>query len=238
MTSISVNLGASLPARRTASLSIRGRIEILRHFVGEEPLVSALGLLWLLDGALQFQPFMFSPAFVNGIMAPTAVLLWPRTPRAEGETGLAPARRGPLGATTPLVLWSALWVSLAWYSLLRANRAADTWHDLIVGMTSHEPGWVSWLDRSIGGLVRHHGLEASVSMAVVCGFIGIGIHLPALTRPVVLAACGVGGFVWVKENFGGIFTLQGTDPNSGPLLVLLGLAFLAPARAPRLVPVG
>jgi len=72
MTSISVNLGASRRARRAASLSIRNRIEALRHFVGEDPLVSALGLLWLLDGTLQFQPFMFSLSFVNGIMAPTA----------------------------------------------------------------------------------------------------------------------------------------------------------------------
>ena len=32
----------------------------------------ALGLLWLLDGALQLQPFMLRPSFANQVVAPTA----------------------------------------------------------------------------------------------------------------------------------------------------------------------
>ena len=32
----------------------------------------ALGLLWLLDGALQLQPFMLRTSFANQILAPTA----------------------------------------------------------------------------------------------------------------------------------------------------------------------
>ena len=32
----------------------------------------ALGLLWLLDGALQLQPFMFGTGFANQIIAPAA----------------------------------------------------------------------------------------------------------------------------------------------------------------------
>ena len=32
--------------------------------------------------------------------------------------------------------------------------------------------------------------------------------------------------IWVAgENFGGIFTGQGTDPNTGPMLVMLAIAF-------------
>ncbi len=37
-----------------------------------EKLQIALGLVWLLDGALQFQPFMFTKGFVNQILLPSA----------------------------------------------------------------------------------------------------------------------------------------------------------------------
>lgn len=32
----------------------------------------ALGLLWLIDGALQFQPYMFGKSFVTGVLLPSA----------------------------------------------------------------------------------------------------------------------------------------------------------------------
>jgi hypothetical protein len=33
-------------------------------------------------------------------------------------------------------------------------------------------------------------------------------------------------FIWaIGENFGGIATGQGTDPNTGPLIALLALAY-------------
>ena len=31
-----------------------------------------LGLLWLIDGILQFQPYMFGKAFVTGVLLPSA----------------------------------------------------------------------------------------------------------------------------------------------------------------------
>ena len=55
-----------------------------------------------------------------------------------------------------------------------------------------------------------------------------------MTRRVKFVA---GGLVmtlvfWVTtQNFGAIFTGQGTDPNTGPLLVLMAITLLAPAAA-------
>lgn len=40
----------------------------------------ALGLLWLIDGALQFQPYMFGKSFVTGVLLPNAA----GQPRAIG----------------------------------------------------------------------------------------------------------------------------------------------------------
>ena len=54
---------------------------------------------------------------------------------------------------------------------------------------------------------------------------------PELARISVGAALVIGGVIWVLgENFGGIFTGSGTDPNSGPLLMLIAAAYW-PARA-------
>jgi hypothetical protein len=35
----------------------------------------------------------------------------------------------------------------------------------------------------------------------------------------------------LAENLGGILTGQGTDPNTGPLLILLAFAYWPPGRA-------
>ena len=41
----------------------------------------------------------------------------------------------------------------------------------------------------------------------------------------LVIAAGLGVLFWVAEGFGGIFTGQGTDPNTGPLLVLLAACY-------------
>ena len=46
------------------------------------------------------------------------------------------------------------------------------------------------------------------------------------TRTALALALIVALVIWVAgEDFGGIFTGQGTDPNTGPLLILLAAAF-------------
>ena len=54
------------------------------------------------------------------------------------------------------------------------------------------------------------------------------LHNPAAWSIILAAA------IWViGENFGGILTGQATDPNTGPLLVLVALAFWPLRIAPR-----
>ena len=46
-----------------------------------------------------------------------------------------------------------------------------------------------------------------------------------------MLACLLGLLFWVAEGFGGIATGQATDPNSGPLLILLAACFWPPSRS-------
>ena len=64
-------------------------------------------------------------------------------------------------------------------------------------------------------------------MLAGAGIVWGGTARPALVLAVALALC-----IWVAgEDFGGILTGHATDPNSGPLLILLAAAFWPPRRA-------
>ena len=136
-----------------------------------------------------------------------------------------------IGARVARALWLVLWVSLAYFSLMASNRAPQALHDMISGMASGEPGWLASLDNNAASLLAHHGLAASIVLAVVLAVIGIGVFLPApAARGAVVAAVVLAALIWVfGEDLGAMFTGSGTDPNSGPLLALLALAYW-PAR--------
>jgi len=64
-------------------------------------------------------------------------------------------------------------------------------------------------------------------LAVVLLVVAVGVFLPGpAAQAVLVLAVAVAALIWVAgENFGGVFTGSGTDPNSGPLLALLAAAY-------------
>jgi hypothetical protein len=269
----------------------------------------ALGLIWLLDAALQFQPFMFGRGFATQIIEPAAAgdpgpvarpLLWsahlmaahpvacnaafavvqlaiaaglllPRTVRPAlavsvawalgvwwlGEglggtlTGASPLSGAPgavilyaliawlvwpaaegRGRVVPRTAWSVLWGGLAVYLLLPANRAADAVSQVLAGAGAGEPGWIRALDRALAGLTAGHGLAVSVLLAGLCLAAGAAIWVRPLTRPALVLAGLLGLLFWIAQAFGGLATGMATDPNSGPLLILLAACFWPPAGRP------
>jgi hypothetical protein len=58
-----LRLGAKLPLRRIA-------LAVPRAGISRRGLQIALGLIWLLDGGLQFQPFMLRTSFARDVIAP------------------------------------------------------------------------------------------------------------------------------------------------------------------------
>ena len=60
-----------------------------------------------------------------------------------------------------------------------------------------------------------------------------GLYLPTrLARAAVVLAIVLAVVIWLAEGLGGLFTGGGTDPNSGPLLALLAVAFWPAAPSP------
>ena len=201
----------------------------------------SLGVWWFGEGLGGVLSGAASP--VNGapgaviIYALLAVLLWPADRiTASGSPAPFVAARA-VGATAARVLWLVLWGSLAYFALTPANRAPQALHDMIAGMADGEPGWLAALDKHAAALVAQQGLAASIVLAAALAIVAVGVYLPPpLARATLILAVVVAAVIWVSgEAFGEILTGGGTDPNSGPLLALLALAYwpVATAAAPR-----
>ncbi len=199
----------------------------------------AIGVWWFGEGLGMVLTSGASP--VNGapgaviIYALLAILLWP-TDRAGRRAPFTAARA--VGAPIARALWLVLWLSLAYFALLPGNRAPQALNSMIASMESGEPGWLAALERGAASLVAHQGLAASIVLAIALVIIAIGVYLPAsAAKGTLVLAIVVAAVIWVfGEALGGILTGGGTDPNSGPLLILLALSYW-PIRATVTKPV-
>jgi hypothetical protein len=282
---------------------------------GRRGLQLCLGIIWLLDAALQYQPSMFRPSFVTTVIEPAAagnpgfvvasvhwaghlmlhhvaffnamfatiqlliaaglfwratvklalalsiiwalsvwwfgeslggillgasplagapgaaalyaliaVLVWPSRPRPAGELTSA-ATAGPIGPTAAKIAWLALWGSFAHYLLLPANRAPEGISQ-VLSHTDGEPGWLAAIMSGLSRTADHRGVEISVVLAILCAGIALAILVQPLVRPAIVVAAVLGILFWISEGLGGVFTGQGTDPNTGLLLILLAACYL------------
>ncbi len=178
------------------------------------------GLGGVLSGAAS--PLNGAPGAVI-IYALLAVLLWP----ADRDTSAPFTAARAVGAPVARGLWLVLWLSLAYFALTPANRAPQAVSGVISGMEDGSPGWLAALDRGAASLVSGQGLAASVALAVAFILVAAGVYLPApAARATLVLAIVVALVIWVfGQAFGMIMAGGATDPNSGPLLVLLALSY-------------
>jgi hypothetical protein len=169
------------------------------------------------------------------IYAVVAVLLWPAD-RAGVEPSSTAARA--VGENGASLMWVATWVTLGFFAVLGVNRSAQGLHDVIASQAMGEPAWLRVLDHHVANLLSHRGLGVSIALALVFATIAAGVFLPwRWCRWVTVLACAVALVIWVfGENFGGVFSGSGTDPSSGPLLILLACSYWRRRRQPDPAP--
>ena len=165
------------------------------------------------------------------IYALIAVLLWPAD-RPGAPAPFVAARA--VGVHVAKALWIVFWLSQAYFVLTPDNRAPQAANGMIATMNSGEPGWLAALMRGAASLVANQGLATSIAFAVAFVLIAVGVYLPAAAAKATLVlAIVVAAVIWVfVEAFGGILASGATDPNSGPLLALLALAYWPTRPAP------
>ena len=157
-----------------------------------------------------------------------AILLWPTK---EGAVGSFVAVK-PMGRTAAKAVWILLWGGLAALNLEPANLTAQGVYTMVDGMGAGQPGWLAALINGFTHLADHRGVPLTMIGTVILGLIAVGVFFPPpVLRAVVLAAIVVAAFIWVVgQALGGVFGGQGTDVNSGPLLVMIALAYWPPRR--------
>src|SRR6266568_4654280 len=160
----------------------------------------SLAVWWLGEGFGGILAGTASP--VNGAPGPVilyavlAVLLWP----ADRDPGAPSVAERFIGRRPARAVWLVLWGSLAAFALLPASRAASA--------------------------LNHHGLAASIVLAVLLALVAVAVCLPApALRAAIVLAIVLAAALWLAQGMGGLFTGMATDPESGPLLALLALAF-------------
>ncbi len=129
-------------------------------------------------------------------------------------------------------MWCGYWSLAAILFLLPNNRTPTSVSSAITGMSSGEPSAYSHFLNSFGNHFGSGGVWTTWLLAI--GSLVVGFGPLVFRRPTLFLAAGglLATFFWVSgQGLGGIFTGSGTDPNSGPLIVLLALA-MVPAALP------
>jgi hypothetical protein len=150
--------------------------------------------------------------------APGAALLY-------GMVGLIvwPDNRpgGLLGASGARIAWGALWVVMGLLWLLPANSSANAISDQISSAPSNM-SWLTSVQTHAANVAKENGLLIAFALAAISVAIGIAVALDWRARTFVWLAIYLNVLYWVVgQGLGGIQTGTATDPNAGPLFILL-----------------
>jgi len=152
-------------------------------------------------------------------------------PHAGSRTG-GNACEGILGRRGAHWAWAGLWIGSAVLWVLPTNRAADAVHDQIAKAPSGE-GWLSSIHSTLAAAASGRGLLIAIVAASLSAMIGISTLLDRATRPSLALSVMIAlAYFVIGQGMGGVLTGSGTDPGSGPLLILLATS-LYPFRRSR-----
>jgi hypothetical protein len=198
---IQLALGAGLLLRATTRAALAGTIawSLSVWWLGE-------GLGGVLTGTAS--PLTGAPGAAL-LYALLAVLAWPTAGPADGaQPAGAGAGDGSVAGSGPLgryarFAWLALWAGMA-------------------ALMAFAPTGTSALTAAGGTAAA--ALAAALTAAFA--FAAVGVLFPVTARAAVITAALTAAVVWVAgEHFGSLLSGMATDPNSGPPLLLLALAF-------------
>jgi len=141
------------------------------------------------------------------------LMVWP-TARPAGLLGVRGAR----------ITWTALWLVMAWMWLTEAASSANA----TSGAIEAAPSGMSWLSEIQGWAAegaKGNGLPIALVLAALSVAIALSVALDWHPRGFIITAVVLNLLYWLLgQGFGGIVQGGATDPNSGLLFVLLGLA--------------
>lgn len=182
-------------------------------------------------------PFNGAPGAVL-LYAVVGLLVWPTRSRDDRSA----AASGPLGERGGLAAWSAVWgcSALLWLEVLA--RPVYSLSGSLVEASGDSMPWLSSLQRSLATSLQGDGKPVAAILLVTSLVVAIGVWTRWRRETLVFGVL-VSLIYWLLgQSLGGLTTGSATDPNIGPLFVLLALTVwpTAPAgqtaRSPRARP--
>jgi len=149
------------------------------------------------------------------------LLAWP----SQRPTGLL-----TLGAAR--AMWAVLWLVSAWLWLLGPNSSPGATHDAI-GTAPSGAAWLASIQHAVADAAGRNGLVIATCLALASAAIGIAVGVNWHARVFLLGAIVLNAAYWlVGQGLGGMLTGSATDPNAGPLFIVLACALWPLAGAP------
>lgn len=162
--------------------------------------------------------------------APGAALLYAviallAFPDRDGKSSIAPSRWA-------VPAWTSLWVMAVGMQLAANNNTGQSLTTSFADAGSDAGGWIGRLDAHLA----HQNISNYVVAAIIASFVLIAMWslVPGRWRQVsALAGITIALASWLLlQGLGDLTTGSATDPNTGPLMLLLGLAVLGAQSAP------
>jgi hypothetical protein len=169
------------------------------------------------------QPLTGAPGgvFMYGLIG---LLVWP-----NGRVG------GILGIRGAKVMWASLWIVMAWLWLLAPNSSAGATSGALTA-TDSGIGWLSSIQTHLANAATGDGLVIALILAGLSAAIGIAVFAGWRARLFLALAILLNLAYWiVPQGLGGIFAGGATDPNAGPLFMLLAYAMYPVVDAARTI---
>lgn len=213
---IQLALGIGFLVRRTATWAIVGSV------------VWASGI-WLLGEGLGGVLGGHASALAG---APGAALLYVILAVAAWPGSAHPSR--PNRRPSPWVIraWAVLWLGFAGLGTLPANLAPSSTARQLRDAATSVPPWLGSIDRGAASAVHALGPFGVALVVTLEGAVGLLSLGHGRMRPVAMwTGIAIASVYWVVgQSVGLVFSGQATDPSTGPLVVLLGLAAVGATR--------
>lgn len=123
--------------------------------------------------------------------------------------------------------WAILWLGGGVLQLMNGQNTSADLSTMIRGMAGGAPGWLATVDTHVANLVQSFNW---IIVALVIGqaLIGFGALLKRRWRMIAIFAGIILSLAFwiVGQGLGSYYSGLATDPNTAPLVILLGLAVL------------
>lgn len=184
----------------------------------------ALGVWWIGEGLGGLLTGTASP--LTG--APGAAILYVLAgliawPQPHWQTGRA-AAGGLLGEHGARAAWALLWLGSATLWLLPANRTGTAVHDGIANAPSGSQ-WLSSIHSTFAAAAGGHRITIAIGAASLSAAVGSAVLLASCAKAALALSIAIAlAYLVVGQGIGGILTGSGTDPGTGPLIILLAIS--------------